>query len=207
VALDNERQIVHEWKNGSRTAYEALVKHYMTDAYLTAYGFVGNPDDARDLSQDAFVKAYQARDRFDAERPFYPWLYRIIKNHCLNFLRRARRATVPLFYESDSGAREERFPAQTPTALEELESEERCNLVRAAVNMLSEDHREIVVLKNFKGCSYREISEMLDIPMGTVMSRLYYARKALREIIERLEREGITNSSHRVPGEPAGGVA
>jgi len=205
--LDNERQIVHEWKNGSRTAYEALVKHYMTDAYLTAFGFVGNAEDARDLSQDAFVKAYQARERFDADRPFYPWLYRIIKNHCLNFLQRARRATAPLFYEDEGGAREERFAAGTPTPLEEIEAEERRRIVRHAVSMLSEDHREIIVLKNFRGCSYLEISEMLDIPMGTVMSRLYYARRALREIIERLEVEGIGEEERLVPGEPAGGMA
>ncbi|MCH7548953.1 MAG: RNA polymerase sigma factor [Candidatus Krumholzibacteriota bacterium] len=200
MALDNERQVVHEWKNGSRKAYEALVKHYMADAYMVAYGFVGNREDARDLSQDAFVKAYQARERFDASRPFYPWLYRIIKNHCLNFLRCARRSTSSLFYEGETGTREERFAATAPTALEELEASERRRLVRAAVDVLSDDHREIVVLKNFKGCSYREISDMLDIPMGTVMSRLYYARKDLREIIERLEREGLSN-------EPAGEVA
>jgi len=78
-----------------------LVRHYMTDAFLVAYGFVGNREDARDLSQDAFIKAYQARDRFDADRPFYPWLYRIIKNHCLNFLKRAGRFSTTLYYEDN----------------------------------------------------------------------------------------------------------
>lgn len=204
MALDNERQIVHEWKNGSRNAYEVLVKHYMTDAYLVAYGFVGNREDARDLSQDAFVKAYQARERFDVNRPFYPWLYRIIKNHCLNFLQRARRATTPIFYEGESQSQEERFASEVPTALEELEAEERRRFVRAAVDMLSDDHREIIVLKNFKGCSYREIAETLDIPVGTVMSRLYYARKALKDIIERLEKDGLPEDRRQ---EPAGGVA
>jgi RNA polymerase sigma-70 factor (ECF subfamily) len=183
-----------------------LVRHYMADAYLTAYGFVGNPDDARDLSQDAFIKAYQARERFDDARPFYPWLYRIIKNHCLNFLTRARRATAPLFYED--GSQEERYAARAPSALETLEAEERRRIVRAAVEMLSEDHREIVVLKNFKGCSYLEISETLDIPMGTVMSRLYYARKALKDIVERLETEGLPDTMNAAPGhETEGEVA
>jgi RNA polymerase sigma-70 factor (ECF subfamily) len=205
VALENEREIVLAWKNGDREAYEALVRYYMQDAYMTAYGYVGNPDDARDLSQDAFVKAYQARERFDANRPFYPWLYRIVKNHCLNFLRRAQRATAPIFYDGDPDR--ERFAADTPTALEELEADERRRMVRAAVRMLSEDHREIIVLKNFKGCSYREIAETLDIPMGTVMSRLYYARRALREIIERLEREGLPEGFEVAPGNaPAGEV-
>jgi RNA polymerase sigma-70 factor (ECF subfamily) len=205
LVLENEGQIVREWKDGRKKAFEALVRHYMTDAYLTAYGFVHNAEDARDLSQEAFIKAYQARESFDASRPFYPWFYRVLKNHCLNFLKRGRRAMTPLYYEDNP--ERERFPAGGPTPLETLEQEERRRMVHVAVDMLSEDHREIIVLKNFKGCSYKEISETLDIPMGTVMSRLYYARKALKEVIERLETEGLPEADGLATGsEPAGEV-
>jgi len=190
--LDNEREVVIEWKKGNKKAYESLVRHYMTDAYMVAYGFVRDADDARDLSQDAFIKAYQARESFDASRPFYPWLYRILKNHCLNFLKRGSRKSGSLFY-ADNPARE-RFVSPTPTPLQDLERKERKKIVHAAIELLSEDHREIVVLKNFKGCSYTEIAEILDIPIGTVMSRLYYARKMLRELIERIEVEGLPES-------------
>jgi RNA polymerase sigma-70 factor (ECF subfamily) len=161
----------------------------MRDAWVVAYGFVGNAEDARDLSQEAFVKAYQARDRFDPDRPFYPWLYRIIKNHCLNFVKRGMKSTTPLYY--DDNPDREKFAGPQATPLEELEQDERIRMVRAAVNMLSEDHREIILLKNFRGHSYQEIADILEIPIGTVMSRLYYARKALKEIIERLEMEGL----------------
>jgi RNA polymerase sigma-70 factor (ECF subfamily) len=187
--LENEHQIVVEWKNGSTKAYEALVRHYMMDAFFIAYGFVGNREDARDLSQDAFVKAYQARDRFEAGRPFYPWLYRILKNHCLNFLKRSHKGGSSLYYEDNPDR--ERFSAQTPTPLENLEAEERRQVVRAAVDLLTEDHREIIILKSFRGLAYAEIADVLDIPIGTVMSRLYYARKALKEIIQRIEAEGL----------------
>ncbi len=187
--LENEREILLRWKNGDKAAYEALVRHYMTDAFLVAQGFVGNAEDARDLSQDAFIKAYQARERFDVERPFYPWLYRILKNHCLNYLKRGRKYTVPLYYEDNP--ERERFESSEPTPMEVMESRERKRMVRAAVDELSDDHREIIVLKNFKGLAYAEISEVLEIPIGTVMSRLYYARKMLKKIIERLEIEGI----------------
>jgi RNA polymerase sigma-70 factor (ECF subfamily) len=177
----------------------------MTDAYLTAYGFVGNAEDARDLSQEAFIKVYQARESFDAQRPFYPWFYRVLKNHCLNFLKRGRRPMMPLYYEDN--LERERFPANTPTPLDTLEQEERRRMVRVAVAMLSDDHREIIVLKNFKGCSYKEISEILDVPMGTVMSRLYYARRALKDIVEKLETEGLPETAGLAPGsEPAGEV-
>jgi RNA polymerase sigma-70 factor (ECF subfamily) len=203
--LDNEREVVIEWKKGNKKAYESLVRYYMTDAYLVAYGFVGDSEDARDLSQDAFIKAYQARDSFDASRPFYPWLYRILKNHCLNFLKRGFRKSGSLFYD-DNPARE-RFVSSSPTPLQDLEREERKKIVHTAIGLLSEDHREIVVLKNFKDCSYAEIAEILDIPVGTVMSRLYYARKTLKELIERIEVEGFPESgalmgdANPLPGE------
>jgi RNA polymerase sigma-70 factor (ECF subfamily) len=186
--LENEPNVILDWKKGNKKAYETLVRHYMTDAYLVAYGFVGNSEDARDLSQDAFIKAYQARERFDSERPFYPWLYRIIKNHCLNFIKRGRRGQS-LYYE-DSPDRE-RFASNSPTPLESLEKNERHAALRVAVDELSDDHREIIVLKNFRDLSYQRIAEVLEIPIGTVMSRLYYARKTLKDIIERLEREGL----------------
>jgi RNA polymerase sigma-70 factor (ECF subfamily) len=190
--LENEKDVVIEWKKGSKKAYEALVRHYMTDAFLIARGFVGDPDDARDLSQDAFVKAYQARDSFDANRPFYPWLYRILKNHCLNFLKRSARKTTSLYYEDNPDR--ERFTSASPTPLQHLEREERKEIVRVAIENLSDDHREIILLKNFRGYSYAEIAETLDIPIGTVMSRLFYARKALKELIERIELEGLPES-------------
>jgi RNA polymerase sigma-70 factor (ECF subfamily) len=189
MTIENERDVIIEWKQGSKRAYETLVRHYMRDAWVVAYGFVGNAEDARDLSQEAFVKAYQARDRFDPDRPFYPWLYRIIKNHCLNFVKRGMKSTTPLYY--DDNPDREKFAGPQATPLEELEQDERIRMVRAAVNMLSEDHREIILLKNFRGHSYQEIADILEIPIGTVMSRLYYARKALKEIIERLEMEGL----------------
>jgi len=183
--FENEREIIREWKRGNTRAYEALVRRYMTDAYLVAYGYVGNSEDARDLSQEAFVKVHQARARFDEERPFYPWLYRVLRNHCLNFLRRGR---VEVSIDDENSHREIASPR--PTALEDLESEERRRIVRAAIEKLSDDHREIIVLKNFKDCSYKEISEILEIPIGTVMSRLFYARQALRVLVEEYEDAG-----------------
>jgi len=199
VVVENERNVILEWKKGSKRAYEELVRHYMTDAYLVAYGFVQNREDARDLSQDAFVKAYQARESFDETRPFYPWLYRIIKNHCLNFLKRAGRNSTSLFYEDNPDR--ERFSSRGSTPLEEMETNERHEMLRAAIGMLSEDHREIIILKNFKEHSYQEISEILEIPIGTVMSRLYYARAALKQLVERLETEGLPEESRPILGD------
>lgn len=190
VTEDNENEIVAGWQRGDKRCYEKLVRRYMADAFLVAYGFVGNAEDARDLSQEAFVKAYRARARFEAGRPFYPWLYRILRNHCLNFVQRTRRN---LSIDAEDFHREIACPR--PTALDELESEERKRIVRAAIARLSEDHREIIVLKTFKELSYKEIAGVLGIPIGTVMSRLFYARQALRVLIEEIELTGVEDAA------------
>lgn len=186
VTEENEREIIAGWKRGDKRCYEKLVRRHMAEAFMVAYGFVGNAEDARDLSQEAFVKAYHARARFDETRPFYPWLYRIIRNHCLNFVQRNRR---DVSIDGDDFHRE--IPSSRPSALENLESEERRRIVRAAIERLSDDHREIIVLKTYREYSYREIADTLGIPIGTVMSRLFYARQALRVVIEELEQTGI----------------
>lgn len=161
----------------------------MPDAYLTALGFVGNEDDAKDLSQEAFIKVYQARKSFDTERPFYPWFYKILKNHCLNFIKRFMKKTEDLYYNDTTG--QERFASPDLSPIERLEKREREVILRLAISRLSDDHREIIVLKNFKGYSYKEISEILQLPIGTVMSRLYYARKMLKELVLEIERTGL----------------
>jgi RNA polymerase sigma-70 factor (ECF subfamily) len=193
VNEENEADIVVAWKRGDKRAFEALVRRYMTDAFVVAYGYTGNADDARDLSQEAFIKAYRARARFDETRPFYPWLYRILRNHCLNFVQRGKRNVS---IDAEDFHREIASPR--PNALDELETEERKRIVHAAIARLSNDHREIIVLKTFKEHSYQEIADILDVPIGTVMSRLYYARQALRSLIEEIERTGMANGREAV---------
>jgi len=188
-----EPDVVLRWTEGNKEAFEVLVRRYMHDAYMIALAYAGDPDDARDLSQEAFIKAYQARRRFDPQRPFFPWFYRILKNHCLNFVQRARRKTESLYYEDEPGR--ERFASERPTPLERLEREERIRIMRAAIDELSDEHREVILLKNFRGFSYKEMAETLDIPIGTVMSRLYYARRALKELVDRIERTGTAGAA------------
>ncbi len=169
----------------------------MSDAYLIALGFARNSDDARDLSQDAFVRAYQARAQFDEGRPFYPWFYRILRNRCLNFVSREKKKTESLYY-ADSPDRE-RFASGGISALEHLEKDERARLLHAAIDRLSFDHKEIIMMKNFKGCTYEEIADALNIPIGTVMSRLYYARKMLRDILVEMEQHGLATETELIP--------
>ncbi len=166
---------------GDRNAFGALVKAYERRAYAVAYGFVHNRDDALELAQEAFARAYRAMPRFDAELPFYPWLYRIIKNTCINHLKkRKRRGETSL-----DGLLAAGFDAAQ--AVQNPVTDAQLGDVRSAIALamatLSSNHREILMMRHFQDLSYTEIAQCLDVPKGTVMSRLHAARIALRNAL------------------------
>ena len=181
---DIAKDVLAAWVGGSERAFAVIVRATMKRAYSVALGFLGNAEDARDVSQEAYVAAHAARKRFDAERPFFPWFYRILRNRCLNALeKRLRRPEVSLdavAERSDAGCDPARAHERRETAA----------LVWKALFAIAPEHREIIVLRSFQELSYREIARTLDIPDGTVMSRLFYARQALREAIEALPEAG-----------------
>lgn len=153
--------------------FEYLVEQYKREAYYHAYSFTNNKEDAADACQDSFRKAFSAMPKLKALDQFYPWFYRILKNHCINLT--ARKSTTKKYYET---ARVETSPqanAHPATAMETAEQKEQ---IRKVLQTLKPDFREILTLKYFSEKNYDEISELLEIPRGTVMSRLYHARKA-----------------------------
>jgi RNA polymerase sigma-70 factor (ECF subfamily) len=164
-------------RRGDIRAFEALVERYKERAYMVALGFVGSPEDALDLSQDAFVRAFRAMGSFREGAPFYPWFYAILRNACFNHLRRLKtRAETSL-----DTARECGFDVAdgAPGPDECAERAELRRIVAVELRNLEPAHREILMLRHFESLSYREIAEVLGCPVGTVMSRLYTARKAL----------------------------
>ena len=181
AATFDEAAVLLEAQRGDQAAFGALVRVYQRRAYAIAYGFVGNRDDALELAQESFARAYKAMPRFKAGLPFYPWLYRIIKNTCLNHLqRRRRRGETSLDGLMDSGydvAAADGGPARD-ASLGDLRQ-----AIAAAMQQLSPEHREILLLRHFENLSYTEIAECLEVPKGTVMSRLHAARGKLREVL------------------------
>ena len=180
-------------QRGERAAFGELVTRYMRRAYFTALGLVGNHDDALDLSQEAFARAFRARARIDPERPFFPWLYQIIRRLCFNHTRdqRSRRLELEKAGSWLTDATMGRRPPSPDQAAERAELREQ---VAGAIERLAERDRETLVLREFEALRYREIAELLGIPIGTVMSRLYRARRSLAREIEtartRLRQEG-----------------
>lgn len=178
-----ERDAIIKSQNGDRNAFGYLVKKYMHRAYYVALGFIGSHDSAHDLSQEAFVRAYRAIKRFDPDKRFFTWYYQILRNLCFNFNRDRARHARPFSHVDEHEI--QRIPDALETG-EEVERNETQKLVWDGISKLKPKDREIIVLKDFQDLSYKEIAEMLQIPIGTVMSRLYYARAALKAQLERM---------------------
>ncbi len=162
--------------DGSKDAFGVLVERYRMNAVRMASAIVGDWELARDLSQDSFLKAYRSLNTFDVHAPFLPWFYRILRNTCMDQIRRKGRFRSVMeklgYYARNKG-----------DLMDEISRSDVAVVVRMAVARLKEKDREIIELRHFSGLSYDEISGLLDIPRGTVMSRLHYARKQLQEIL------------------------
>lgn len=166
-------------RDGDVAAFGELVRRHMRRAYFAALGLTGSHEDALDLSQEAFTRALRASRTLDPGRPFYPWLYGILRRLCLNHLRdgRARSAKLEIAGSWLVDDARERAAAEGPERA--AERDELRRRLATAIGDLSPIQRETLVLREFEGLRYAEIASLLDIPEGTVMSRLYAARAAL----------------------------
>jgi RNA polymerase sigma-70 factor (ECF subfamily) len=186
MSREEERSFLERCKKGDREAFSFIVQKYMKPAYYVALGYVGTPEDALDLSQDAFVNAFRHIRRFDSTRSFFPWFYSILKNLCMNHLSRRKRRRE----ESIDGMAEEdgqvAIPVVTVNPENEVVRRDLETKIGIALLRLRPKDREIIILQHFQDFSYQQIADLLGIPIGTVMSRLYSARRALRLELERL---------------------
>lgn len=168
----DETALVGRAVAGDAGAFESLVECYQRVAFTVALRMLGDYEDARDATQNAFVKVYENLDTYDPRYRFFSWMYRILLNECLN-ARRARRPTEPVDTERpDEGERQDG-----------VEEAERRRDVRAAVLALPVPYREVIVLRHFAAMSYEEMSAALGVPAKTVKSRLHTARNRLAEML------------------------
>lgn len=183
--LQDERETVLRVQQGDQQAFGELVSKYMKRAYYGALGLTGSHDDALELSQEAFARAFRARASIDPERPFYTWYYQILRRLCFNLGRdeTSRRKSLQQqssWLVSEEQQRQEHSP---DAVLLQQQTQDRCRL---AIEALPDAEREIIVLRELQDLSYQEIAGLLDIPVGTVMSRLYSARKRLASSLTEL---------------------
>lgn len=154
---------------GDKDAFAIIVARYTERAYRMALYILGSEQDAMDVSQDAFIRAYRNLSRFDTARPFFPWFATILRNLCYNFIKRRKRKEAYNIDDFQIAESSRGLDADTKLALNQALSE------------LSLQDREIIGKFYFEELSYQEIADELGIPIGTVMSRLYYARKHLKD--------------------------
>ena len=189
-------------KQGDREAFDQLVRSLRGQAFHVARGLVGSRDDALELSQEAFLKTYDARHSFRDGDPFLPWFHRILRNTCYSFLRKRgklKKSSLSGTFGDDSVDTEGDWEIEDdgPLPSDALERTERAEIFWSVYRVLSARDREILALRHFEELPYQAIADTLDIPIGTVMSRLYHARRRLREGLTDLLDEDWTASETR----------
>ena len=181
MTREQEAMIVRKVLQGDVNAFEKLVTEYEKAVYAIAQRMTGNAEDAADMTQETFIKAYNSLSSFRGDSKFSVWLYRIANNVCLDFLRsKNRRPTVSLSAEDDDGEETQLDIAdesQSPELL--LESSLTRDAVRRGLDSLPPDYKQILLLREIQGLSYEEIAAALGIESGTVKSRIFRARKRL----------------------------
>lgn len=175
--------LVEAARGGDRDAFGDLVGRYQDRLFNTMLRIAGNRDDAADAVQDAFVQAYVKLESFRGESQFFTWLYRIAMNVALT-RRRRRRPAMSLDAAKEAAGDEPMDHAPSPD--DRLQADERAEQVHAALAELGDQHRKILVLREMEGCSYEAIAEILELPVGTVRSRLFRARLQLRDRLRTL---------------------
>lgn len=192
--MDEQRAIQLSVKHRDPVGFEFLVQKYRREAFAHAFALLGNQDDALDACQDSFARAFASIPRLQELPQFYPWFYRILRNRCLNLI--ARRQTSDRYREAQRQEADETLEAATPGHV--LEQREEREQVQRALALLKPEHREILAMKYVQDLRYEEIAGLLGIPRGTVMSRLYHARLALREAYLNLDRATARSSSENM---------
>ena len=172
--LEDDRDAVAACQGGEREAFDRLVEKYQRDVYRLCYRYVNNHQDANDMAQEVFLKAYRALDRFRGDSSFSTWLYRIAVNTCLNF--RASRKPEPA--ELPEG-----LPDKTQGALEQMEQDERSRQVREAVTRLPDKQRATLILKIYHDLTHEEVAGILGSSVGTVKANLFHALGNLRKML------------------------
>lgn len=186
MTRDEESAIIAKVLDGDADAFEPLVVAHQNFVYNIALKMLSNPEDAFDISQEAFIKAYRSLKDFKGESSFSSWLYRITANMCLDFMRRnkKRKSASIVYLDDEDELRELELPDTRFDPSTELERKELQGAINDALALLPEDQRSILLLRELNGMSYSEISETLKLEAGTVKSRLFRARARLAKILK-----------------------
>jgi RNA polymerase sigma-70 factor (ECF subfamily) len=183
----DDHRLIADCLQGRTAAFGELVRRYQDRLYHCVYRLVDNAEDAQDVVQDAFLNAYQSLDRFKGDSQFFTWLYRIAFNTSISLKRKQRVVLALKTSRTGSGASEPLDPSESSRPDYPLEKADQERRVQRALNRLSPEHRAVLILKDMEGQKYEAMAEILQVPVGTVRSRLHRARLELRKLLQREE--------------------
>ena len=181
-----EQELVERAKKGEEAAFEVLVTDNEKRIYNLCRRLTGNPEDAAELTQEAFLNAWRGLSRFQGESSFSTWLYRLASNACIDFLRKEKRRqnlSMTVSLDDEEEARQVELPDERYAPERELERTEVRQAVAAGLERLTPEHRQVLVMREINGFSYAEIGAVLGLEEGTVKSRIARARNALRKVL------------------------
>jgi RNA polymerase sigma-70 factor (ECF subfamily) len=186
--------LVKAAQGGNTAAFEELVARHRDKIFARAYTMMRNEDEALDLSQEAWVKGWQRLVQFQGESSFGTWMTRIVINLCLDQIRKHKRHRAESIeeLEEESGGVERQMPVVNPNPTEGLERTELRVRIDAALEKLSVEHRRVLVLHEFEEMEYKQIAKEMDCSIGTVMSRLFYARRRLAGLLAGYKRDELS---------------
>jgi RNA polymerase sigma-70 factor, ECF subfamily len=189
----SDEQLVKAAKKGDMAAFEELVARHRDKIYARAFSMMRNEEEAVDLSQEAWVKSWQRLVQFQGESSFGTWMTRIVINLCLDQLRKRKRQRTESIEEmsEESGGVERQMPVVIVNPTERLERGELRKKIDQALAQLSHEHRTVLVLHEFEELEYKEIAKAMECSIGTVMSRLFYARRKMAVLLANLKTEEL----------------
>lgn len=189
-----DEKLVRRAQRGDMVAFEELVARHRDKIYARAFSMMRNEEEAIDLSQEAWVKGWQRLKQFQGESSFVTWMTRIVINLCLDQLRKQKRQRAESIEHLDEelGGVERQMPTVTINPTEGLERSELRARIDRALNLLSHEHRTVLILHEFEDLEYKEIAKRMECSIGTVMSRLFYARRKMANLMMSYKREELS---------------
>ena len=186
-----DHELVEAVKAGDRRAFQTLFQRYERKVYAVAYGFLRNQEDALDVVQEAFIKVHRYLPNFEGQSSFYTWLYRIVANLCIDHLRRSGRKRDVEFDDRlrHDGDQPEAAVALVPISAlgdpaEAVKNKEILAAVEESLAHLSDKHRAVIVMRELQGLSYADMAKTMNCSKGTIMSRLFHARRNMQKLLK-----------------------
>lgn len=190
----SDEKLVKAAQRGDMNAFEELVARHRDKIYARAFSMMRGEDEALDVSQEAWVKGWQRLKQFQGESSFVTWMTRIVINLCLDQLRKHKRQKAESIEQmnEESGGVERQMPVVTSNPTEGLERRELRARIDRALNQLSYEHRTVLILHEFEELEYKEIAKRMQCSIGTVMSRLFYARRRMASLLASFKRDELS---------------